>query len=357
MKPENTPTWLSAHLYYNEPWEQFLTEAVLPFADITMRTGITKSFFFIRYWERGPHIRLRFQVESEKLQTIFEPNLEEHFKNYFESRPSLRTEPKYPPGFPKDYKWYPNNSFRYETYQPELKRYGGKTGVAIAEEQFQASSKVVLESMLEKTGKWTYDDALGLAIKLHLSFVHSVGMTKEEACRFFEAYFHNWLPSAFQFKLKNTSAKEQEKQKQEKLTAFNDAYILQKKSLVTYHKVMWDNLESEGEFDDQLLRNWISSNKDTGIKLRTAQQDQLLSPRSKANRYTFTEGPPANFELWEHYADYIHMTNNRLGVLNQDEGYLGFLMMKSMNEMGAMEESSDDGNEDVPPETHFFISF
>jgi len=357
MKPDNTPTWLSAHLYYNEPWEQFLTEAVLPFADIVMRTGIAQSFFFIRYWERGPHIRLRFRVESEKLQTIFEPNLEEHFKNYFDSRPSLRTEPKYPPGFPKDYKWHPNNTFRYETYEPELKRYGGVEGVKIAEEQFQASSRVVLESMLDKAGRWSYDDALGLAIKLHLSFVHSVGMSKEEACQFFESYFENWLPSAFEFKLKNASNKEKEKQKKEKLNAFNDAYILQKKSLIAYHKTMWDHLESEDDFDDKLLRDWISSNKLIGLKLRTAQQDEQLNPRSKLHRYTFKDGPSANFELWEHYADYIHMTNNRLGVLNQDEGYLGFLMMKCMNEMGGMEESSDDSGEEAPPETHFFLSF
>ena len=133
--------------------------------------------------------------------------------------------------------------------------------------------------------------------------------------------------------------------------------MLQKKSLFAYHKAMWNNLESEGDFDDKLLREWIASNNEIGLKLRTAQQDQKLSPRSKSHRYTFTEGPSANFELWEHYADYIHMTNNRLGVLNQDEGYLGFLIMKSMNEMGALEEPSDESNEDVPPESHFFVSF
>ena len=30
------------------------------------------------------------------------------------------------------------------------------------------------------------------------------------------------------------------------------------------------------------------------------------------------------------YADYLHLTNNRLGVLNRDEGYLAYLMMRSM---------------------------
>jgi len=353
MKHENTPTWLSAHLYYNEPWEQFLTQAVFPFADIVTQTGIAESYFFIRYWERGPHIRLRFKLESEKVKSIFEPSLEEHFKNYFESRPSLRTEPNYPPRFPQAYKWYPNNSFRFETYRPELKRYGGEIGVAIAEQQFQASSKIVLDSMLEKSSRWTYDDALGLAIKLHLSFAHAVGMTREDASRFFESYFNNWLPHAYQLNPKKKSEEEKALLKLEKVRAFNDAYVLQKRNLQAYHKALWTALDQEESFEEAMFHDWIATNKDVASQLKSAQQEGKLTQRSQNFRYTFTEGIITNFELWEHYADYIHMTNNRLGVLNQDEGYLGFLMMKCMNEMDQLE---DDGDE-VPPEANFFLSF
>ncbi len=356
MKLENTPTWLSAHLFYNEPWEQFLTDAVLPFSNIVVRTGIAQSFFFIRFFDRGPHIRLRFKLESEMLRSIFEPNLKEHFNNYFESRPSLRTEPKYPPGFPKEYKWQPNNSVHFETYQPELKRYGGKAGVAIAEQQFQMSSQVVLESILSKGSRWTYDDALGTAIKLHLSFVHAVGMNRSEASRFFESYFLNWLPRAFEFNPKQVSKTELEQKKNEKLQAFKDAYELQKGDLINYHRALWSGLEANEVFEDNLLNTWINNTQSIANQLLSAQQDDQLQARSKTHRYTFVEGPIMNFELWEHYADYIHMTNNRLGVLNQDEGYLGFLMMKCMNEINRSKESKPDGKQS-PPESNFFLSF
>jgi hypothetical protein len=34
----------------------------------------------------------------------------------------------------------------------------------------------------------------------------------------------------------------------------------------------------------------------------------------------------AKQQLWAIYDSYIHMLNNRLGIMNRDEGYLGFLI-------------------------------
>ena len=43
-----TSKWLSAYLYYNEPWETFLVEAVEPYVKTVMQTGIAEQYFFIR---------------------------------------------------------------------------------------------------------------------------------------------------------------------------------------------------------------------------------------------------------------------------------------------------------------------
>jgi Lantibiotic biosynthesis dehydratase C-term len=171
MTQENSSSWLVAYLYYDEPWERLLTEAVLPYAEIVAQTGIAESWFFVRYWERGPHIRLRFKAEADVIEKMLRSNLEEHFLNYFESVPSFRIDPSYPPRIPDAYKWLPNNSVQYDVYLPELERYGGVNGMALAEQQFALSSKIVLKSIEALGQQWSYDDALGTGIKLHLSFL------------------------------------------------------------------------------------------------------------------------------------------------------------------------------------------
>ena len=67
--------WLSAYLYYHEPWETFITKAVSPFIDKMLEKHLVKRFFFIRYWEKGPHIRLRFQGNKQTIEEKIKPNL------------------------------------------------------------------------------------------------------------------------------------------------------------------------------------------------------------------------------------------------------------------------------------------
>ena len=83
-------TWLAAFLYYAEPWEGFLIKVVQPFVRSVMEKNMAEQFFFIRYWERGPHIRLRFKGEKEPLESKVKPQLESYFRSYFKEKPSQR---------------------------------------------------------------------------------------------------------------------------------------------------------------------------------------------------------------------------------------------------------------------------
>lgn len=55
----------------------------------------------------------------------------------------------------------------------------------------------------------------------------------------------------------------------------------------------------------------------------------MLPERHMANRNLTSIGKD-RYERWLIYDSYVHMTNNRSGVLNRDEGYLGYLMAKSV---------------------------
>jgi len=58
MAPDSC--WLSFHLFTRMPLEPLLAEALLPMVEAERAAGRLKRFFFIRYSEGGPHLRLRF---------------------------------------------------------------------------------------------------------------------------------------------------------------------------------------------------------------------------------------------------------------------------------------------------------
>lgn len=333
--------WLSAYLYYNEPWETFLVKAVEPYIKTVMQTGIAEQYFFIRYWDRGPHIRLRFKGDPKVVATILRPNLKEHFMSYFESKPSQRTEPNYPPSFPDHFKWLPNNSVVFMDYEPEIRRYGGAVGLDIAEWQFHAASDIALHCLKNRALNWSYDDALGTAIKLHLAFVSAVEMDIQEATSFFHFLYHNWLPRSFRYYHKKLTREAYIQQAEELTAAFAKSFTLQKDTLVPFHQVMWEALESDVEFEEADLNIWIKNNRTVHQRLAEAMEAQQLEERPPEEQYQLSNNAVVNAKrklIWSFYGDYFHMTNNRLGILNRDEGFLAYLMMESLLILSRREE-------------------
>src|SRR5688572_26222679 len=106
-------TWLASYLYYNEPWEGFLKNAVSPFVKNVLEEKLAESYFFIRYWERGPHIRLRFYGDPDVLDTIVKPRLKSYFDDYFIKFSSERFEPEMIRQLPEEQQWFSNNSVQF----------------------------------------------------------------------------------------------------------------------------------------------------------------------------------------------------------------------------------------------------
>lgn len=326
--------WLSVHLFYNEPWEEFLQKAIEPYVNTAIQTGIAQQYFFIRYWERGPHIRLRLKGEKEMVNTILKPNLEEHFTHYLGSKPSRRIEPNYPSNFSEELKWMPNNTLSYIDYIPENDRYGGNVGVLLSERQFMLSSKTVLELIKTKGKNWSYDDAMGVAIKLHLSFISSAGLNIEEAIEFFDFFVKNWLPYTFKKDQKELKNEEYIHQSNISIKAFDEAFETQKEDLIPYHEKLWNALENENDFDESILNYWIRENRNILNDLKSEEKNGSISPRTSKYQYSNKPLNPIKDELlWSIYSDFIHLTNNRLGIINKDESYISFMIMRCLEEL------------------------
>ena len=334
MNQENTTQWLSAHLYYSDPIEDFLSEAVTPFIRTAISTGIASQYFFIRYKERGPHIRLRLKAAPNSIEDLLKPNLEEHFNSYFLLHPSKRTDPRYPEGFPDQHKWLPNNSIQFVPYQAETKRYGGPSGLSISENHFQLSSEASLYYIQEKRKEWSYYEALGIGIKLHLSFAHSLGMNSHETLAFFKFLFYNWLPTSARA-IEFSRAKGHELEKEEAtINAFSKAWEDQKNVLKPFHQALWEALCLRGEFEDPMLNQWIDGTRKLKATLMNALSEDLLKlPSYKESSDRSSATYFKNRKFWPLFSSYIHMTNNRLGIFNHDEGFLAYLMMKGIGEL------------------------
>ncbi|NEZ43385.1 lantibiotic dehydratase [Paenibacillus alvei] len=118
--------WLYAKLYgMSEREEEFIGKYLKAFCDHAERQHLIKRFFFIRYTDPEPHIRIRFNSNpSELIQKLI---------------PAIHT-------------WAEQleiegllNQITFDTYEPEIYRYGGKEVISLAEEIFSADSKLVAE--------------------------------------------------------------------------------------------------------------------------------------------------------------------------------------------------------------------
>ena len=325
--------WLAAYLYYAEPWEKLLVEAVDPFVNEVFEQKWADQFFFIRYWEKGPHIRLRFKGSAGVLENETRSELQDHFARYYQSLPSAREEPSWE-DIEEEHVWFPNNSVQFIDYEPETERYGGPVGILIAEKQFELSSRVILE-IIKRSDNWSYDRALGAGIQMHLAFAHSLGMDLHEVKTFFRRVFENWFgwgTGIYGFGEK-LSEKEIRDRQDATLKAFREQFALQKSQLIPFHQSFWEALGGDGEFEEAWLNNWTAGMAKIGDELRVEQKSQRLiyPPRARSDKKLKVSGDRQL--LWSILFSYVHMTNNRLGIKNRDEAYLGYLIKESLESL------------------------
>lgn len=115
------------------------------------------NWFFMRYWEGGPHIRLRIydkNIDIDDLENCVKKvlNSKTHLtkKQYYQNN-KLDGE-KIP--FQK-LPWYPDNSIQIIPYIPEVDRYGGERFIKFSEDIFHISSELAC-SIIQNIKKLTH---------------------------------------------------------------------------------------------------------------------------------------------------------------------------------------------------------
>jgi thiopeptide-type bacteriocin biosynthesis protein len=118
--------WLYVKLYSGTATaDEVLRELVGPLVRQALGAGEAQRWFFIRYHDPDPHLRLRFQGAPESLERRVWPALRAAAQPCLEDGRIRR--------------------LCLDTYEREIERYGGPDGVGLAEELFHADSQAVLE--------------------------------------------------------------------------------------------------------------------------------------------------------------------------------------------------------------------
>lgn len=290
MEPPRTqgaPLWLTAYLsfdghVYGEVADRVIREVVAPLARACRPDAV--RWFFLRYAEETSHVRLRFLAPGSILEETIWPRIAAAAASSELVMRSTR-----------------------ELYEPEVERYGGPWGLALAEELFHRQSETAL-ALLEKIEPGTRPKRLGqgLLTMLVLLFLYQRehGAVADLARSYGTSYLKAWAVDT--------------EQQEGWLRTFQEAFDRQADRLAGYVESAWEALESGDELTPE-LDAYRRDMEDVARRLRelSDQGRLLLGTRTAAD--------------WDEHVrwivpSYIHMMNNRLGISIQEESYLSVLI-------------------------------
>lgn len=140
--------WKSYHMFL---WDYSVFDTVIMYIYSHLNDEEKEKLFFIRYWEGGPHLRVRVQESvSQRIEIILNRAMRHTIKQFpYIRNIKLDKEKYYLESFTdgekidvKQMPWYANMSIEQIPYNPELDRYGGANLIEYSEKLFCISSKI-----------------------------------------------------------------------------------------------------------------------------------------------------------------------------------------------------------------------
>jgi thiopeptide-type bacteriocin biosynthesis protein len=167
--------WLYAKLYCpGDRHDELLAGAVRSFAEFTIASGLAERWFFLRYADPEPHVRVRFAGDPDRLVGSLLPRVCAWAQDLLAQGQCSR--------------------LAFDTYEREIERYGGPAAMASAEEIFAVDSATAVEMLHHaRSGEFAVDRttltvlsvdellaALGLDVARRLALYRDAVATRHE---------------------------------------------------------------------------------------------------------------------------------------------------------------------------------
>ncbi|MCH0541430.1 hypothetical protein I3F58_18065 [Streptomyces sp. MUM 203J] len=313
--------WLSCHVFHHGDTDPLITDLLLPLVDDLSREGLLLRHFYLRHWERGPHVRLRMQVPAEQADRVRAEagrRITDHLERYpgpgdtdpERLREALRRLSELEHGDASDERLRtpePPNTVRWIPYRPELDKYGGTQGTEIAEDVFHASSLLA-----GKVLRLVRDDRarLGVALQFLLLASRALGFGRDERAVFLRTYHERWAAYAPDDRLP---------------VAWDRQYRLQRETYAT----LIAGLDAGEPIGRGLGERWEHTLTAALARLRPLVESGRVWPAE-----TDRSAPPV-VALAALVSQYLHTTNNRMNVRPQGECFVAYLAHRAATERTA----------------------
>ncbi|MGW6407959.1 thiopeptide-type bacteriocin biosynthesis protein [Streptomyces vinaceus] len=285
LAPAPAGGWQSLHLTLHTDGadtDAFVTGVLAPLMDERYgpRTG---AWFFIRYHEGGPHLRIRFRGAGSAGDAAREAGglAEELARSAAGTTPAADTWPGR------------HAEVRAVAYEPETERYGGPAALPVAEELFAHSTRAAVAALRATPGP---ADRLRLALDLAHATAYALGLDELASAGWLRRHAASWRWAAEVRPLPGAAVH----------TRVNTVFAAQRTSLARRARAVRAGLE-EGSAD-AWLAEWAGQVRAADARLRTAAP---LADRPDAPERT-------QRRLWV-WASQLHMLFNRLGVTPDEE--------------------------------------
>lgn len=159
-RPEND--WIAAHAFYHDPLDPMLVEAVAPLVAELRERDLAEDWFFLRYWDGGPHLRFRVLPPASAYAETREL-IRDRFERFLGEHPSTTgVEPAdYQRSAERIARWEgqsdyaeprPNNTVEFWPYVRERHRYGHGLAMTAVERHFTESSRLAIRLLAGPNG-------------------------------------------------------------------------------------------------------------------------------------------------------------------------------------------------------------
>ncbi|MFC1419007.1 thiopeptide-type bacteriocin biosynthesis protein [Streptacidiphilus cavernicola] len=175
--PVRSADWHGFHLFLHigtEETDNFLADDLAPLLDGLVAAGSARAWFFIRYGEDGPHLRIRLRGLSADAAA----DLPSALARLAGARPG--TEGPWPSR---------HAEVRAVPYVPETERYGGAAALPIAEEVFVASSRAALLALRQKPSGAS---RVTLAVDVAIATATALGLDRLGAAQWLRRHASGW---------------------------------------------------------------------------------------------------------------------------------------------------------------------
>lgn len=326
--------WMAFHVFYASDANPVLTDCVRPLVAELRDEGLLDRWFFIKYWEEGPHLRVRLRPSSDDVQEEVRSRAQAALERFLARRPALYEvdaddlQDLYRRMYLAEYgqeKWdrtygadgvmpvQGNNTVVEKPYEPEYDRYGGAAGVDLAEWHFERSSDTVLH-LLATANTHVRPLQLGFSMQLSLILAYTF-LGDDDAVRQFFASYRSFWETSYQ------------EPSDDQHTSFDTSFERTWETFAPRLDRIRAVCASPDQAGSRQERGWALHARELRERVDTAWGAGLLEfPPVRAA--ALAERPEAVAPVL--LSSYVHMTNNRVGSSILEEIYLSYLVEKAL---------------------------